>query len=437
LITQWDTRTGSTVTTLTANPGSVVWGGSIQLTATVSASGATPTGTVSFNSNDKPLGEVLLSGSGGTATAKLTLNSSEQLVGNDTISALYSGDGKLDGSSASVTVSISAPVGSSVVPIVTPNPVYKQPPDSDGASWLVNFVLQEVAGIGATLTGFTIDGVTLPVSTFFPLGTDIPANGTLNGGLGYKTLTVPATHIFGFSGVDATGKTWSREVPVFFLGPLLPANTTTTLTGIPSTFAWGGTLQLTATVSASGGAGTPSGAVSFNSGNTLLGSVSLAGSGGTAIASLAVNTSQLPVGVDTISALYGGDTTFNGSPDSVTFSLTAPAGSSVIPIITPNPVYQQPPDANGISWSVDIVLQEVAGIAATLNGFTIDGATLQISTFFPGGTSIPANGTVRGGLGYKTLTVPATHTFGFSGIDAKGNTWTQQVPVVFLGPVPK
>jgi hypothetical protein len=437
LITQWDNRTGSTSTTLTANPGSVVWGGAVQLTATVTASGATPTGTVSFNSNDQPLGEVLLSGSGGTATAKLKLNSSEQPVGTNTISVLYSGDGKLDGSSASVTVSVSAPAGSSVIPIVTPNPVYKQPPDSDGASWLVNLTLQEVAGIAATLTGFAIDGATLPVSTFFPGGTAIPANGTLNGGLGYKTLTVPATHVLGFSGVDANGKTWSQQVPVFFLGPPLPASTTTTLTGIPNTLVWGSTLQVTATVTASGGAGTPSGTVSFNAGNTLLGSASLTGSGGTATAQLTVNTSQLPVGVDTISALYGGDNTFNGSPDSVTFTVSAPPGSSLIPIITPNPVYQQPPDANGISWPLNFVLQEVAGIASTLTGLTIDDATLQISTYFPGGTSIPANGTLRGGLGYKTLTVPATHTFGFSGIDAQGNTWTQQVPVVFLGPVPK
>jgi hypothetical protein len=366
----------------------------------------------------------------------LTLNSREQSVGNEIISALYSGDSNFNGSSATVTVSVSSPAGSSVLPIITPNPVYQQLPDADGISWPLDIALEEVVGIPTTLTSFTIDGVTLQVSTFFPGGTSIPANGTLNGGLGYKTLTVPATHIFGFSGVDANGKMWSQEIPVFFLGPLLPANTTTTLSAIPSTVIWGSTLQLTVMVSAFGG-GTPTGIVSLNSGSTCLGSASLSGSGGTAIAKVTLNTSQLPVGTDTISALYGGDTTFSGSPDSVTFSVTAPAGSSVIPIITPNPVYQQLPDANGISWPLTFVLEEVAGIATTLTGFTVDGAMQQVSTFFPGGTSIPANGTLNGGLGYKTLTVPATHIFGFSGIDAQGKAWSQQVPVVFLGPLPK
>jgi hypothetical protein len=255
--------------------------------------------------------------------------------------------------------------------------------------------------------------------------------------LGFKTATVPETHVLGFSGVDANGKAWSQQEPVFFLGPLRMAGTTTALTGIPATFTWGNTLQLTATVNTSGGGGTPTGMVSFNYGRMLLGSASLSGSGGTATAQLTVNTSQLPVGTGTITALYGGDSTFNGSPDLVTFNVSAPAGSSVIPIITPNPVYQQPPDANGISWPVSIVLEEVAGIDTTLTGFTIDGAALQVSTFFPGGTSIPANGTLNGGVGYKTATVPATHIFGFSGVDAKGNPWSQQVPVFFLGPLPK
>ena len=43
--------------------------------------------------------------------------------------------------------------------------------------------------------------------------------------------------------------------------------------------------------------------------------------------------------------------------------------------MTPNPVYQQAPDANGATFSFTIQLNETAGVATTVTGFTFDGVS--------------------------------------------------------------
>jgi uncharacterized protein (TIGR03437 family) len=97
--------------------------------------------------------------------------------------------------------------------------VYQRPPNALGERWIFSVNLKEIAGVATTLTGFTLDGRSLPLSSYF-LTTNIPANGTLSAtGLGYGTLTVPQTLIFGFIGMDANGRTWSQQVSVLFAGP--------------------------------------------------------------------------------------------------------------------------------------------------------------------------------------------------------------------------
>ena len=82
-----------------------------------------------------------------------------------------------------------------------------------------------------------------------------------------------------------------------------------------------GTTTITATVRSSISA-TPTGTVTFSLGNTTLGTSTLAGSGGTATASLAVNGAQLTVGNNTIAAQYSGDINFTGATASVTVTVT-------------------------------------------------------------------------------------------------------------------
>ena len=106
----------------------------------------------------------------------------------------------------------------------------------------------------------------------------------------------------------------------------------------------------------------------------------------------------------------------------------------MVPSVTPNPVFQQAPDANGYTFFYTLRLSEIAGTAATLTGFTIAGTdySSDIPSWF-GSASIPANGTISASLGSQPSTVPVNRVFGFSGTDASGAKWTQQITVPFLG----
>jgi len=107
-----------------------------------------------------------------------------------------------------------------VLPTIGPNPVYQTAPNANGFSWVFAIKLSESNGVPTTLTDFTIGGISYAsqMTSFFGT-TNILANGFISASLGYKTLTVPSTQVFGFNGIDASGRQWSQQVSVSFLGP--------------------------------------------------------------------------------------------------------------------------------------------------------------------------------------------------------------------------
>jgi uncharacterized protein (TIGR03437 family) len=109
--------------------------------------------------------------------------------------------------------------------------------------------------------------------------------------------------------------------------------------------------------------------------------------------------------------------------------------SSVTITCSPNPVYQTQPNAQGNSWFYTITLAETAGVATRLTGFTINGAdnSSQIASSF-GSSTLPARGILLGSLQAKGITVPSNVVFAFTGVDAGGRQWSQQVSVPFSGP---
>ena len=145
--------------------------------------------------------------------------------------------------------------------------------------------------------------------------------------------------------------------------------------------------------------------------------------------------SQLATGANKITASYGGNTGFTPSSASLTITVSIPtASSAVIPSLVPNPVYQQDADADGYSWFYTIRLSEIAGVGTTLTALLIDGTdySSDIADWF-GSANLAAHGTLYVDLRSKGLTPPVNRIYRFSGVDAGGAQWTQQVTVPFYG----
>ena len=195
------------------------------------------------------------------------------------------------------------------------------------------------------------------------------------------------------------------------------------------------TTVLTATVTAATGSASLTGSVSFSLGQTALGSANLSAAGGGASATLTVYGSQLPVGNNTITVSYSGCNGFAASSGSVAVTVSVPtASSAIIPSVAPNPVYEEDPDSDGYSWFYTVRLTEIAGVSTTINRFSIDGNdySADIDTWF-GSSSIAANGTLSADIRSKLASVPVNRVFTFGGVDAGGQSWTQQISVPFYG----
>jgi len=142
---------------------------------------------------------------------------------------------------------------------------------------------------------------------------------------------------------------------------------------------------------------------------------------------------QLQPGNNTILVSYSGDRNFNGA--TVTFNLTAivPSANSAVSIqVAPNPCGAQPPDANGNQWFPTFTLKELAGIGTTITGFSFAGIDLSSQTVSAfGSNQLPPHGTLSTDTFWRGFTAPGVYTLTFSGVDASGFQWTQQVPVEF------
>jgi len=133
------------------------------------------------------------------------------------------GLGSLDVANFVSLWSTAAPVSASVVPSIDQNPVFQSALDASGNRWRFQLRLTEEAGVGATLTGFTINGADLSAQIASLFGSaSIPAGGSIFASYGFASLPNPSNVVFGFSGVDAGGAAWSTALTVLFQGPQTP-----------------------------------------------------------------------------------------------------------------------------------------------------------------------------------------------------------------------
>jgi hypothetical protein len=286
LATTSQTVVQGTTTTITSskNPSNV--GDPVTFTATVTGSGGTPTGTVTFKDGATTLATVPLSGATATfATSSLT-------AGSHSITATYSGDANF-GTSASPT--LTQVVNQPGLTATTTTLVSSANPSNVGQPVTFTATVAPTSGAG-TPTGtvtFT-DGAT-------SLGT-----GTLSGGQAtFTTSSLSAGNhtITASYGSDANFS--ASTSPVLTQVVNQGAATTTTLASSVNPSNVGQAVTFTAAVTSS--AGTPTGTVSFKDGATVIGTATL--STGAAV----FITSSLTLGTHTITASYSGTTGFAAS----------------------------------------------------------------------------------------------------------------------------
>jgi uncharacterized protein (TIGR03437 family) len=219
LATLWNTTTDAVTVSLYVNTARATLNDTVGMTATVAAAtgSGTPTGTVDFSVNGIKLGSSPLRDIGGQQEADLFFPA--YLIGGTgtfTVVAQYSGDARFSGGGATNTIRVTVPSGVAAIVPTAPDTVWPSPPDAQGLSWQTSLSLREAAGVPAIITGFTIDGAPQPLPQYFP-SPEIPAAGTVNATVVFRNLATPVTRTFGFTGVDAAGQTWSRQIAVNYL----------------------------------------------------------------------------------------------------------------------------------------------------------------------------------------------------------------------------
>lgn len=352
IVDRTDTTTG-----LTSSSNPSVSGETVALVATVTGSGAVPTGTVTFFDGASLIGSV-----GVDSAGNAVLYTSELAVGDHPITAVYGGDAVFLASSSGALTQTVQRAGTNIGLTSSLNP------SSVGAQVTFTAVLTAAAPGSGTPTG----------SVEFRDGATVLGNGTLNGSgvatfatsdLAVGTHQITAAFAGNPSFAGATSVVLDQSVNT---APLVP--TTAVAASEPNPSVFGQSVTLTATVSGNGG--TPSGAVAFFDGDSHIGSGVLDESG---VATL--STSSLGVGDRTITAVYGGDATFAPSTSSGVTHTVLPAATTTALASSLNP--SSVGDVVTFSATVSVVAPGAGGLGGSVqfrNGANVIGSATVDST---------------------------------------------------------
>ncbi|MEI9977298.1 MAG: protease pro-enzyme activation domain-containing protein [Ignavibacteriota bacterium] len=179
----------------------------------------------------------------------------------------------------------------------------------------------------------------------------------------------------------------------------------------------------------------PTGTVNFSVNGVALGSSPLHTVGGLQEADLFFPAYLIgDTGATPLQAQYSGDTVFSTGTATQILQVTTPANAAGIVPTAPDTVWPSAPDAQGLSWQSLVTLQNFTSVPALVTGFTIDGAAQSVAQYFPA-PAIPGFGAITTTVAQRNLVTPSTHTFGITGTDVNGNTWSRQIKVNYL-PMP-
>jgi autotransporter-associated beta strand protein len=353
-----------------------------------------PSGTVTLMDGSTPLGTVPLSNVGGTATTSFTTTATQLTGGSHTITAVYTpptGDPNFAGTSSANFTYVVAPAAS------TTTVTGATPPTSSTFGNAVTFtatVTSAVAGVEPTGTVTFKDGSTT-------LGSGTLAN---SGGTATATFTTTATQLTG-GGHTITAVYVPGSDPNFltstsgnFTYTVNKTGTTTAITLVSpaSPSAFGTLVTFSATVTSTVSGVEPTGSVTFKDGSTVLGSGTLANSGGTATTSYTTTAGQLLGGSHAITAVY-----VPGSDPNYLASASGTVGYTVAPAVSTTTVTGTTPAAPGFGEPVTLT----ATVTPTFGSVEPTGTV----TFVDGGTPL-GSGTLAnsGGIATATFTTTAT-----------------------------
>jgi len=245
---------------------------------------------------------------------------------------------------------------------------------------------------------FTVDGI---AQTPVNLSTAAPYTAALVETAGFTTgtHTVVATYTSG----DATYTGSTSSTITLTVASSGTAATTTVVTANPTTFALGGAVTLSATITGTT-AGTLTGPLTFTTGGITIGTIKQVtiGTGNTATASLAVSAATASLGfaagTDTITATYGGDTFNAVSSGTTTVTVTNPGitlSATNVTISSASP---------GNSGTSTITLTSTGSYVGTVSLSASSATSLNVDAAF-GSTSVPlsANGTATTTLVLTTV----------------------------------
>jgi Bacterial Ig-like domain (group 3)/FG-GAP-like repeat len=287
-----------TSTTLSTSSATIVFGPRVTLTATVTSTAGVPTGTITFSDGTTVLGTARVNAAG-QATLPVALS-----VGNHELIASFAGNGGFGDStgSAEVTVNRAATtvaLKSSVNPAVT----------SQAVTFTATLAI--VAPGAGTPTGtVTFEDGNVVLGTV-AVGRDGTATLTTSfAAAGSHAITAVYS---GDSNFEASRQVLTEQVNA------TTHKTTTSLLASANPARVGQAVTFTAIVRDPSGTGTPTGAVTFFVGNTVVARVTLDANG-----QARIRDSFSAAGRITIRAVYSGDATFGASEQSLIEQVNAP-----------------------------------------------------------------------------------------------------------------
>ncbi len=282
--------------TLTASATSATYGQPITLMATVSGPGGTPTGDITFMDGDTVLGDATLDGNG-----LATLTTTALTGGDNTITAVYSGDANFaPGTSSPLAVSVSTAATTTVLTSSL---------NTAAAAAEVTFTVAVSSDVGLpTGTVSFYDGDTL-LDTETLNNVSTASFTTADLALGSHTITAVYSGDGNFASSTSTALTETITSGL---------DSSTTLVSSADSPVFASSVTFTATVTGSGA--TPTGTVSFYDGSTLLDTETL-----DANATGSFTTTTLIAGTHSITAVYSGDATYGSSSSTLTQTIVQAA----------------------------------------------------------------------------------------------------------------